>query len=254
MTVLDRDGAQLHFEQTAERPGRLPLLLSHGFASSSSMWAPNLAALSADRKVITWDIRGHGRSDSPADPAAYSAQLCVDDMVAVLDACGVELAALGGLSLGGFLSLACTVAHPGRVGALVLVDTGPGYRSDRGRDRWNRYAVAQAASFEAEGLAALRDSREVTGAAHDPAGLALAARGILVQHSSEVIDSLASLAVPTLVIVGEEDTPFLAAADHMAASIPGARKVVLEGAGHASNLDRPAAFDEAVTSFLSTVG
>jgi pimeloyl-ACP methyl ester carboxylesterase len=72
----------------------------------------------------------------------------------------------------------------------------------------------------------------------------------MAQHDSRVIDSLATIAVPTLVVVGANDTPFLAAADYMTARIPGAVRVVLDGAGHASNVDRPQAFNQAVLEFL----
>ncbi len=86
-----------------ERP---PVLLTHGYSASAAMWAPNLPALAKDRQVITWDNRGHSRSDSPEDLAQYSEDLAVEDMAALLDRAGVERAVVGGLSLGGYLSLA----------------------------------------------------------------------------------------------------------------------------------------------------
>ena len=251
MSSLDRDGVRIAYGVHGEGGEGLPLLLSHGFASSSAMWSPNVGAIAADRPVVTWDVRGHGASDSPEDPGRYTESASVDDMAAVLDACGIERAAVGGLSLGGYLSLAFHARHPERVDALLLFDTGPGYRSAAPREQWNRWAIAQAEAFEAEGLAALSSSSEVQRGDHDPVGLSRAARGILVQTTSAVIDSLASIHVPTLVVVGAEDRPFLAAADYLASRIPGAHKVVLEGAGHASNLDQPDAFNEAVIDFLA---
>ena len=247
---LDRDGVRIAYEVHGEGRQGLPLLLSHGFSSSSAMWAPNLDALAADRPVLTWDMRGHGESDSPEDPSRYTESASVEDMAAVLDACGVDRAAVGGLSLGGYLSLAFHARHRSRVSALLLFDTGPGYRSAESRERWNRWAAAQAEAFDAEGLDALSTSSEVRRGAHDPAGLSRAARGILVQRTSAVIDSLPSIGLPTLVLVGAEDAPFLTAADYMAARIPGATKVVLPRAGHASNLDQPDAFNRAVRTFL----
>jgi len=252
--ILDRDGVAIHCEVHGTATDRVPLLLTHGYTSSSAMWKPNLPALSAIRRVITWDIRGHGRSGSPRDPARYSQTLSIADMAAVLDAFAVARAAIGGLSLGGFLSLAFYDAHPERVAALLLCDTGPGYRQTAGRERWNALAVARAEAFERRGLAALTISPEVGGSPHDPAGLALAARGILVQHDARILESLASIRVPTLVVVGEHDEPFLAAADYMAKKIPGAAKCVIRGAGHAANIDQPVAFDAAVREFLEPVG
>ncbi|HEY3186075.1 MAG TPA: alpha/beta fold hydrolase, partial [Solirubrobacteraceae bacterium] len=226
-------------------------LLTHGFSASAAMWAPNVGALAADRPVVAWDLRGHGRSDAPSDQALYSHELSVGDMAAVLDAAGVERAVLGGMSLGGYLSLAFRLRHPGRVAALVLVDTGPGFRRDGERAEWNAYVERTAADIDARGLGALRDSPEVGLAEHrSVAGLARAARGIMAQRDASVIESLADVDVPALVVVGAEDAPFLRAADHLAAKIPGARKVVIDAAGHASNVDRPEVFNAAVAEFL----
>src|SRR5215472_18816124 len=250
VAMLDRDGVGIHY-QIAGPAGATPVLLTHGFSSSSQMWEPNLPALAGARRVITWDVRGHGLSDSPDDPALYSEALSVEDMTAVLDAAGVDRAVVGGLSLGGYLSLAFHLVHPDRVAALMLFDTGPGYRRDGAREEWNRRVERTAAALETRGLDALTDSPEVAGTTHrNPAGLARAARGIMAQRDSRVIDSLATIVVPTLVVVGADDIPFLAAADYMTGKIPGAARVVLEGAGHASNVDRPAAFNHAVLEFL----
>jgi pimeloyl-ACP methyl ester carboxylesterase len=252
MPYIDRDGVQLFYEVhgPADRT-RPPLLLTHGYSATAEMWTPNIAALSAGRQVITWDIRGHGRSDSPADPASYSEALAVQDMAALLDNAGADEAIIGGLSLGGYLSLAFYLRYPTRVAALVLCDTGPGYRRDEPRAEWNAMATRWADDFEGRGLDALTGSAEVRAAHHrSPLGLALAARGILRQHDSRVIESLPSIAVPALVLVGAEDKAFLAAADVMAAKIPGATKIVVAGAGHAANIDQPEAFDRAVTDFL----
>jgi pimeloyl-ACP methyl ester carboxylesterase len=250
MDSLERDGATIAYEIHGAPSTRLPLLLTHGFGASSAMWVPNLPALAEDRQVITWDVRGHGGSTASDEPGRYTQAASVDDMAAVLDAVGAPQAAVGGLSLGGYLSLAFHLAHPDRVGALLLFDTGPGYRDDEGRERWNQWARSQAERLERHGLAALEDSPERRRGAHDPNGLALAARGILTQRTSAVIDSLPTIAVPTLVLVGSDDRPFLAAADYMARRIPGATRRVIEGAGHASNIDRPDEFDAAVLSFL----
>jgi pimeloyl-ACP methyl ester carboxylesterase len=253
MAYLERDGVRLYHEAHGAETGRTPLLLTHGYSASSAMWKPNLPALAGERRVITWDMRGHGRSDSPRDPARYSEDASVADMAAILDACGVARVVIGGLSLGGYLSLAFHLAHPARVAALLLCDTGPGFRQAEARERWNAYAVTRAEALERHGLAALSTSPEVGAGPHDPAGLALAARGTLTQHDSRILDSLPSIRVPTLIVVGEHDTPFLAATEYMAAKIPGAAKCVVRDAGHAANIDQPLAFDAATTAFLERI-
>jgi pimeloyl-ACP methyl ester carboxylesterase len=182
--------------------------------------------------VIAWDIRGHGQSDAPDDPAEYTHELALGDMERVLE--DTPEAVLCGMSLGGYLSLAFRLRHPERVRALILVDTGPGYRRDDERDAWNAYVERTAAGL----------------ADH---GLANAARGIMAQRDAAVIESLPSIDVPTLVVVGSEDAPFLRAADYMAAKIPDARKLVIDGAGHEANMDAPEVFNAAVLEFLERV-
>lgn len=252
MPLLDRPGLRLYYEVNGP-PGPGPcVLLTHGFSASARMWDPNLAALTERRRVLTWDLRGHGRSDAPDDPALYSEALAVADMAALLEAVGVERAVVGGLSLGGYLSLAFHLQHPERVSALMLFDTGPGYRRSEPRDEWNRRVERTAAAYQARALGAGSGAGEEGGAGERgrQAGLALAARGIMAQRDARIIDSLPSIAVPVLVLVGALDTPFLAAADYMAARIPQATRVVIEGAGHVANADQPEAFDRAVLRFL----
>jgi pimeloyl-ACP methyl ester carboxylesterase len=248
MADIIRDGVRIHFE-TAGPAGDLPVLLSHGFGASARMWEPNVAALAAQRRVITWDMRGHGRSESPDDPALYSQDASVADMAAVLDAAGSPRAVIGGLSLGGYLSLAFWMAHPERVAALILCDTGPGFRNDEARDRWNERALATADRLERKGLAGLKDP--TSQAWHESAsGLAHAARGMLTQRDGSVMAALPSVSVPVLVLVGADDRAFLGAADYVAAKIPGAVKAVIPDAGHTANMDQPEIFDRVVLAFL----
>jgi pimeloyl-ACP methyl ester carboxylesterase len=249
MPTIDRNGITISYSVHGVAGGT-PLLLTHGYSASSFMWSGNTEALSSDRPVVTWDIRGHGHSASPTEPSAYSQTLSVGDMAAILDACEMPLVDVGGLSLGGYLSLAFHLAHPERVAALLLFDTGPGFKQEERRRGWNAFAEKTAQSFEHSGIAALSASPEVGPGPHHPDGLALAARGILAQIDDQVINSLPSITVPTLVLVGSDDKPFLGPTDYMAAKIPGATKVVIPNAGHAANIDNPVAFNGAVRSFL----
>ena len=216
------------------------------------MWQGQISALSQHHKLVLWDMRGHGESDYPEDPAAYSEALTIGDMAALLDEVGAAGAIVGGLSLGGYMSLAFYRAHPGRVRALLIVDTGPGFKKDDARDAWNKRAHDAGDRFEREGLAVLKGaSSERSSVSHrDASGLARAARGMLTQRDARVIESLPGIKVPSLVVVGADDTPFLAASDYMAAKIPGAKKAVIPAAGHAVNIDQPQAFIDAVLPFL----
>ena len=251
MPKLDRNGVQIHYE--IEGPAAAPaILLSHGYSSTARMWDDQVAALKDRYRVIVWDFRGHGETDYPADARQYSEALTVGDMAALLDKAGVAKAIVGGLSLGGYMSLAFHASHPERVRALMLFDTGPGFKKDDARAKWNEQAKARAARFDAEGLTALNQSDEVKLTRHrDATGLAGAARGMLAQENDRVIQSLGSIKVPTLVLVGANDTNFLAATDYMAAKIAGSTKVVIPNAGHAANLHQPALFNRAVEAFLA---
>jgi len=249
MAALDRDGVTIHYEVRGSGP---TVLLSHGYSATSAMWRPQLDALSARYQVVTWDIRGHGLSDSPADDAFYSEALSLGDMAALLDAVGADGAHIGGLSLGGYLSLAFHVVHPERCRSLLLFDTGPGYRKDVARAQWNDMALGRARFFERSGLDRIDTRTDAHGGTHRSAdGLARAARGILRQYDSRVMDSLPHIAVPVLVLVGADDAPFVGPSEYMARKIPGAELVVLDDAGHEANLDQPAAFNAAVLDFLA---
>lgn len=252
MPKLNRDGVEIYYEVHGDGP---PLLLTHGYSSTAEMWQSQIEALSRHHQLVLWDMRGHGRSDYPDDPSAYSEALTVADMAALLDKVGAASAIVGGLSLGGYMSLAFYRAHPQRVRALLIIDTGPGFKKDDARDAWNRRAHDTGDRFEREGLGVLKSfSRERSEASHrDASGLARAARGMLTQRDARVIESLPDIKVPSLVVVGADDAPFLAASDYMAAKIPGAKKVVIPAAGHAVNIDQPQAFIDAVLPFLASL-
>jgi pimeloyl-ACP methyl ester carboxylesterase len=233
------------------------VLLGHGYSATGRMWDSQRAALGDRYRIISWDMRGHGQTESPADPAQYSAALTVADMRALLQHCGVERAVVGGLSLGGYVSLAFYRAHPEMVRALVICDSGPGYRNAEARAAWNTRAHERAVELESKGLDALagrsREMREAMGHHRSAQGLAHAARGMLAQQDSAVIDSLPSIRVPTLVIVGDRDQPFLSPCKYMAKKIPGAQLEVIPDAGHSSNLDQPAIFNRVLGNFLQSL-
>jgi pimeloyl-ACP methyl ester carboxylesterase len=248
MPTLDREGVRMSYEVHGQGP---VILLTHGYAASMRMWDSQIEALGRSHRLIIWDMRGHGESGSPEDPDCYSQEATLEDMEALLHACGAERAVIGGLSLGGYMSLAFHRMRPEKVRALMLFDTGPGFRNPEAREGWNRYAEDTARSLEEKGLSALRDSPEVAASKHHSVGgLIQAARGILTQRDAAVIDSLEKIAVPTLIVVGAEDEPFLKPTDYMAAKIPNAVKKVLPAAGHAVNLDQPDVFNDVVLSFL----
>ncbi|MPZ23033.1 MAG: alpha/beta fold hydrolase [Dehalococcoidia bacterium] len=254
MPRVQNGDVSIYYETQGSGP---PILLGHGYASSNKMWEPQLAPFSSKYRLITWEMRGHARSDSPADPDEYSAEKTIQDMKLVLEAEGVDRAIVVGFSLTGYFAASFYIAHPEMVTALVLFGTGPGYRNPVGREGWNKYAIARANELDRRGLESLPpDSTEVhigLDLQKSPAGLAHAGRGMLTQSDDRVMKALPSIGVPTLVIVGDRDEPFLVASDYMAAKIPDSRLVVIKDAGHPANLHQPGAFNDAVLSFLDEV-
>lgn len=252
MPTLTNEGVELYYEVHG---AGTPLLLSHGYSSTCAMWQGQIEPITnAGYKLIIWDMRGHGQSAYPEDPLAYSVAHTISDMAAILDIVSEkgQPAIVGGLSLGGYMSLAFYRIYSERVVKLLIIDTGPGYRSDKARDAWNKTSFETAARFEREGLSSLQSaSPERSQVKHRNAkGLAHAARGMLAQRGSEIIDSLPAITVPSLVVVGDEDKPFLGAAEYMTKRIPGANKVVIPSAGHSANIDQPQAFNKVVLDFL----
>src|SRR5687768_3336574 len=126
MPHLRRAGVQLYYEDHGRGE---PILLSHGFGASSGMWQQQIEAFQDTYRLLPWDMRGHGQSDSPDDQILYSHAHTVEDMRAILDHLHLDQAIIAGHSLGGFMSLAFHVQYPARVKALILQGCGPGYRN-----------------------------------------------------------------------------------------------------------------------------
>ena len=267
MPLAEVNGVRLYYEVTGK--GR-PVVFVHGFGCGIRTWDPQVSALSRTHRVIAYDVRGHGLSDAPADAAAYSQATSVEDLRQLLDVLRVRRAAVAGLSMGGNIALNFALAHPTRVSALVVADTGAG--SDAHGD-WVATTHAFAAAVEAGGTEAFADmamanplfapfcskSRSAQRfmrsclMTHRARGIAHTAREVLAKRPRiyELEAQLAALRVPTLLIVGDGDDICLKVHDFMARTIPGARSMVLRRTGHLSNLESPTAFNAAVGRFLA---
>ncbi len=176
-------------------------------------------------------------------------------MAAILDHLGHERAVIGGHSLGGYMALAFYQKYPERVRSLLLLATGPGYRSDEARAEWNTMAKGLGQRIEKYGLEELKKlDRSMDPDEHESAlELARAARGMLVQRNSQIIDSLPNIRIPTLVVVGKKDRQYVAASDYMVEKLPNAELVSIPNAGHAVNLHQPELFNRAAQKFLDRV-
>lgn len=276
-SVLTADGLRLHVEAHPEASGRagdgrIPILFSCAFSTTLENWRPQVEPLTrAGARVILWDYRGHGSSDAPHDPAAYTLDRVLDDLGRVLDETAPgEPAVLAGLSFGGLASLHFAARHPERVRALVLVAAGPGFKNPEAAARWQARTDRTAELIETRGFEAfvhgkagptcigsrpeLPAARAAARAmvAQDPVAVGLFARRVAGPAPS-VIDALGKIDVPALVIVGEHDTGFHQAAEVMASKLPRARSERIVGGGHILNIEVAPRFDALVTDFLRSL-
>ncbi len=266
MALEAADGTPLYAERHGEGTA---VVLSCALATTHENWRPQVASLvAAGFRAVLWDYRGHGRSGVPEDPASYSLDHVVDDLGRVIDWASPDApAVVGGLSFGGLASLHFALRRPERVRGLLLIDSGPGFKNAEAQARWESQVERTASFVERKGMRAFTESRAIGTlvglrpeepaaraaaeaiAAQDPRGIANFARRV-AGPADCVIDELADIDIPALVVVGEKDEPYLRAAEVMEARMPRARRVPIAGAGHIVNLDQTGAFDAAVLAFL----
>lgn len=266
MPIVRVNGISVYYEEAGQ--GR-PLVWVHGFACGLRMWDPQVVAFASRYRVVTYDVRGHGASEAPADPGVYSQPHSVEDLYQLLRHLGTPRAWLGGLSMGGNIALNLALAHPEVVEGLIICDTGAG--SDD-RQQWVAVCHEWADLLEGRGIEAFADvamahplfaryagrgpeaARTVRCllTTHRAGGLANTLRGVLAGRPTiySLEDSLRRLSLPVQLIVGEMDDPCLQAHRFMADVIPGAEHVLIPGVGHLTNLEDPAAFNGAVERFL----
>lgn len=263
--VAELPAGPVAYADVGPRDG-LPVCLVHGFPHDRHVWRGQREAVDgalAGLRLLLPDLPGFGGSAPVADPSmdAYA-----DAVVAVLDHAGVERAVLGGLSMGGYVAFAAWRRHRPRIAALLLCDTRPG--GDDGAAREKRTALIATAEREGAGAVAAQQLPGQLGKTTRTRAPALvdevermlrrapvhaitgALRAMMARPDST--DTLATIDVPTLVVVGDEDVVTPAdEARTMAALVPSSRLVVVEGAGHLAPLEQPATVNAAIAEFLS---
>jgi pimeloyl-ACP methyl ester carboxylesterase len=267
MPERDTHGAKIHYaEQGSAAGGRgaanPPLVLVHGFPLDSRMWEAQVAALAPVRRVVAPDLRGFGRSRSDAP---FTLESLADDLHALLSAVGALPCVLAGLSMGGYVALAYVKKYPADLRGLILVDTkaeADTAEGKQGRDKMIDLACTQGAKAVADQMMPKMLARDAAGQRPPTAGAlqqimescpattmanALAAMRDRPDRSGE----LSAIRIPTLVLVGDADaiTP-PDVAESMAQKIPGARLVVIRGAGHMSPMEQPEQVNRAMRAFL----
>lgn len=195
---------------TVRRGSGPPIVFLHGMGTSAATWEECMDALADRHTVVAIDLLGHGGSPVPDDPAEYTRDRALDDLddvLATLDAPAV----LVGHSLGGYLALAHAATRPGVARGVVVLNTGPGYRDPVKREQWNERSRRNAHRF----------------------GVPEQVTTLNLQEDSVVMDRLADIRTPTLVLAGSADRPeYTGAGQYLERKMPDARFVTIEGGEH----------------------
>lgn len=263
MTTTRIDDIQLAYDDVGVGHA---VVLIHGYPFNRSLWTEQTEALTSRFRVITPDLRGFGESDSSEGPVTMNRM--AQDVAELMDQLGIDQAVIGGLSMGGYVALAFVKQFPSRVKALVLADTRA--QADTEEAKQTRHQHAEKAL--SEGMAGIADAMlpklltpdtvskrpEVVKRVRDmmlktkPQGAASALLGMAERDDQS--EFIATIRVPTMIVVGREDalTP-LADSEKMQSKIVPSRLVVIENAGHVSNLEQTEQFNFALIRFLDRV-
>ncbi len=269
------DGIKLYAERhpgDGSGPG-LPIVFSCAYSTTHANWHSQVEPLvAAGHRVALWDYRGHGRSDVPVETSAYTMDQVVSDLGRIVDwLAGDERCVLAGLSFGGLASLHFAVAHPERVAGLMLAGSGPGFKNPEAAEGWKQRSEKTADYLEARGMEAFVTGKAApTCIGRDPElpAARVAADGIRAQNpagvarfgrhvaglAAPVIDELADIDAPCLIVVGGDDKAYLRAGEVMDAKLPRSRHALIPGAGHIVNIEATEPFNALVLGFLEEIG
>lgn len=260
------NGAEIHFEEDGE--GREAIVFAHGLLFSGQMFESQVRVLRGRYRCVTFDFRGQGRSEVTA--SGYDMDSLTEDAAALIEALGCAPCHFVGLSMGGFVGMRLAARRPALLKSLVLLETsaepepkeniGP-YRRLNFVARW--FGLEPVAGrvmrilfgrkfLEDPARAALREEWRRRMLLNDRIGITRAVTGVL--NRASVSDEIGRIALPTLIIVGDQDaaTP-LAKAERIRAQIAGSKLVVIPGAGHSSAIEEPEAVNQAIVEFLGEV-
>jgi 2-succinyl-6-hydroxy-2,4-cyclohexadiene-1-carboxylate synthase len=262
---LDIRDATYHLEIEGDLAAEPAVVLLHGFSGSGADWADLIPRFRAmGRSTVTIDLLGHGRSDTPEDPARYTMASTVRDLDSILAALGIESADWVGYSMGGRVALHFALAHPARVRSLVLESASAGIEDPGSRERRRHADDALAARIVERGMEWFADywgmlplfetqwelPREMLSMlrarrlSNDPGGLAHSLRGMGQGAHDYVGGRLPSLGCDTLFLAGARDPKYVEVARRASAAVPGASCVIVPGVGHTVHLEAPDAFAE----------
>ena len=269
------DTGSIHLTVAEEGVGGRPLMLVHGFTGAKEDFSDFLVPL-AERgwHVVAPDLRGHGASDKPADEGAYMLSIFAGDVLALADTLGWSRFTLLGHSMGGMIAQHMLLGAPERIEALILMDTAHGpleglvdpatigraidFVRANGIEAWKVAQDAQASTLRSPADQRVRAERPGYAEFGDRKLLASSpsmVASVLGQFASvdDRLERLATYTTPTLVIVGEQDVPFIGPSERMANVMPGASLAVIPEGGHSPQFEAPDAWWAALAGFLDRV-
>jgi len=271
MPVFSSDGVEIYYQVAGEG---YPLVMAHEFAGDITSWEPQVNYFSRRYQVITYCHRGYPPSEVPDDPEAYSLDIQVEDLYQLLQHLGIDQAHIGGLSMGGGLTVNFAIAHPEMCRSLVIASAGAGSDSSN-REKQVASWQSLSESMVSEGMESFADGyargatrlqflrKDPVGwakfhaglAGHSALGSSLTMRGVPMKRKTiyQLEKELQNIKIPTLVMIGDEDVPCVDPAIFMKRNIPGAGLAVFPQAGHTINLEEPDLYNRTVSKFLIAV-
>ncbi|NQW22810.1 MAG: alpha/beta fold hydrolase [SAR202 cluster bacterium] len=269
MPAFSSDGVEIHYQVAGEG---YPIVWGHEFAGDITSWEPQVNFFARRYQVITYCHRGYPPSGVPDDPTAYSQDHQVEDLYRLLRHLGIDQAYIGGLSMGGTVTISFAIAHPEMCRALIVASAGAG-STDRERLVASWQALSE--SMLSEGMEQFADGyargaervqflrKDPVGwakfhaglASHSAQGSALTFRGVQMKRPTiyQLEEGLKKIKAPTLVLIGDEDGPCVEPAVFMKRNIPSCGLAVFPQSGHTINLEEPDLFNRTVLDFLTTV-
>jgi 3-oxoadipate enol-lactonase len=249
---------------TDEGPDNVPVVIFiHGFPFNKGMWNKQLESLEGNFRVIAYDVRGHGNSDSGTDD--FSIELFVNDLIVLMDTLQIKKTILCGLSMGGYIALNAMENHPKRFDALVLCDTSCISDSSEAKEKRmkaiegirengvEKFADDSLKNFFApESFTTKKEPvAEVREMIVNTSEKSIIKTLLALSKRKETCTTLWKIKVPVLILVGKEDkiTP-TEAAQFMHKEINGSVMSIIENAGHLSNLENPEQFNKQMKKFL----
>ena len=269
-TLVTNEGNTIYFERFApDEVTGATVIFSCAYCTTHENWRGQVDPLvAAGHPVVLWDLRGHGESPAPEGGERWSIENVVADLYAVAEATTPDAPFVAaGLSFGGLASLHFMKRHPERIAALALVGSGPGFKNAEAAAGWAAQVERTANFLETRGFADFVNGRAGTTCIGNRPELpaAQAAAKPIIEQSVEgiarfgreisgpapsVIDDLADMNVPAVVLVGEHDKAFLRAGEVMAAKLPQAHHVAVPDAGHIVNIEQADVFNSELAKFL----